>query len=169
MSYQPETSAEAALLADLDAAQVPYTVYEHPATATVADSARVKTALPGDATKNLFLKDKGGRYWLVTMPAEERADLRHISTMLGTTRFSFGKPEAMVDLLGVTPGSVTPLAAFNDAGGAVTVVLDAAFALDGTINIHPLRNTASLVMATSDLVTRLTAWSHPPLIVPLKP
>ncbi|MCJ2182685.1 hypothetical protein MTR62_08280 [Novosphingobium sp. 1949] len=72
MTSPTRSSRETRLLADIDATRVAYTLFEHPAVATVADSARIKTDIPGDATKNLFLKDKGGRYWLVTMPAAAR-------------------------------------------------------------------------------------------------
>ncbi|SLJ99880.1 prolyl-tRNA synthetase associated domain-containing protein [Novosphingobium mathurense] len=162
-------NSEQALLADLDSAGVVFTVHEHIAVATVEDSAEVTGHIPGYHTKNLFLKDKAGRYWLVTMPGEERADLRFIASRLGAGRFSFGKPEAMKELLGVTPGAVTPLAAFNDRAGKVTVVLDAAFAPDGTINVHPLRNTATLSLRTTDLVAALERWGHAPLVLSLQP
>ncbi|MED5544629.1 prolyl-tRNA synthetase associated domain-containing protein [Novosphingobium decolorationis] len=160
---------EAALLADLHSAGTAFRVFEHEATATVAESAAVKDHIAGAHTKNLFLTDRRGRFWLVTMPAEERADLKFMASRLGAPRLSFGKAEDMVAFLGVVPGSVTPLAAFNDTEGRVQVVLDAAFAPDGTINIHPLRNTATLSMQAADLVAALTRWNHAPQVLTLKP
>ena len=38
--------------------------------ATVAESDEVNAAIPGAHTKNLFLKDKDGAYWLVTVPGD---------------------------------------------------------------------------------------------------
>ena len=71
----------------------------------------------------------------------------------------------MERLLGVTPGSVTPLAAMNDTGGAVRVVLDPELAAADAVHVHPLRNTATVGLPGADLVRALAAWGHDPLIV----
>lgn len=103
------------------------------------------------------------------MPHDRRADLKFIGQQTGAGKVSFAKSEHLLRLLGVTPGSVTPLAAINDAGGEVTVVLDAAFDAGGTINVHPLRNTATLSLAFGDLVAALTRWRHAPQVLVLQP
>src|SRR6202041_800267 len=56
-------------------------------------------------------------------------------------RFSFGSSELMQELLGVTPGSVTPFAVINDTGHRVTVVLDRALMAHEILHFHPLTNT----------------------------
>ena len=101
----------------------------------------------------------------MTVPAEARVDLKALPSAIGSKRISFGKAEDMERLLGITPGSVTPLAAINDADVAVKVVLDAAF--EGRINVHPLRNTATLGLTTIDLIRALRHWGHDPLIAPI--
>ena len=138
---------------------------EHPAVFTVEESQAVDGDIPGAHTKNLFLKDAGGRFWLVTVPAALRADLKALPAVMGAKRVSFGKGEDMERLIGVTPGSVTPLGAIADAAGAVTIVLDAALAAADRVNCHPLRNTATLGLSGADLVRALTHWGHPPVIV----
>jgi Ala-tRNA(Pro) deacylase len=140
-------------------------VVEHPAVFTVEESQAVDGDIPGAHTKNLFLKDAGGRFWLVTVPAALRADLKALPAVMGAKRVSFGKGEDMERLIGVTPGSVTPLGAIADAAGAVTIVLDAALAAADRVNCHPLRNTATLGLSGADLVRALTHWGHPPVIV----
>jgi len=70
----------------------------------------------------------------------------------------------MERLLGITPGSVTALAAINDRGDAVSFVLDESFLQAEFINCHPLRNSATLGLAPDDLVRALTFWRHPPQI-----
>src|SRR3546814_18227326 len=47
---------------------------EHPAVFTVDDSAFVHRQLPGAHTKNLFLKDNRGEYWLGILPNYRQAD-----------------------------------------------------------------------------------------------
>ena len=156
---------ETKLYADLQALDIPYDVVEHPAVFTVEESQAVDGDIPGAHTKNLFLKDAGGRFWLVTVPAALRADLKALPTVMGAKRVSFGKGEDMERLIGVTPGSVTPLGAIADAAGAVTIVLDASLAAADRVNCHPLRNTATLGLSGADLVRALTHWGHPPVII----
>jgi Ala-tRNA(Pro) deacylase len=158
------TDAEAQLYNDFAALGVAYTVYEHPAVFTVAESAAHNDAIPGAHTKNLFLKDKAGDYYLVTVPAEARVDLKALPAAVGCGRVSFGKAEDMEHLLGITPGSVTALAAINDTAGAVRIVLDESLIDAELINCHPLRNNATVGLAPDDLVRALTFWRHPPLI-----
>ena len=55
---------------DLEALAIPFEHYEHEAVFTVAESHGVKDAIPGAHTKNLFLKDTGGAFWLATVPAK---------------------------------------------------------------------------------------------------
>jgi Ala-tRNA(Pro) deacylase len=156
---------ETKLYADLQALNIPYDVVEHPAVFTVEESRAVDGDIPGAHTKNLFLKDAGGRFWLVTVPAALRADLKALPAAMGAKRVSFGKGEDMERLIGVTPGSVTPLGAIADADGAVTIVLDASLAAADRVNCHPLRNTATLGLSGADLVRALTHWGHPPVII----
>ena len=156
---------ETKLYADLQALNIPYDVVEHPAVFTVEESRAVDGDCAGAHTKNLFLKDAGGRFWLVTVPAALRADLKALPAVMGAKRVSFGKGEDMERLIGVTPGSVTPLGAIADADGAVTIVLDAALAAAERVNCHPLRNTATLGLSGADLVRALTHWGHPPVII----
>ena len=158
------TDTETQLYTDLAALGIAYEVYEHPAVFTVAESSQHNDAIPGAHTKNLFLKDKAGEYFLVTVPAEARVNLKALPAAIGCGRLSFGKAEDMERLLGVTPGSVTALAVMNDSAGEVRFVLDASLMESERINCHPLRNTATLSLAPDDLIRALTFWRHPPLI-----
>jgi Ala-tRNA(Pro) deacylase len=153
------------LYADLDGLEIPYHVTEHEAVFTVEQSQRIDRDLAGSHTKNLFLKDAAGQFWLVTVPAQARVDLKALPAAIGSKRVSFGQAQDMERLLGVTPGSVTPLAAINDISRSVIVVLDSVLADDGgKINVHPLRNTATITLAKSDLIRALCHWDHPPRI-----
>ncbi|MGN6289648.1 MAG: prolyl-tRNA synthetase associated domain-containing protein [Sphingopyxis terrae] len=155
---------EAGLLADMDALAIPFTVHEHVAVFTVAESDTVNAAIPGAHTKNLFLKDAGGAFWLVTVPGEARVDLKALPAAIGCKRVSFGKPDDMQRLLGIAPGSVTPLAAINAAPGSITVVLDAGLAAAERVNVHPLRNTGTIGLAGATILDLLRHWGHEPLI-----
>jgi Ala-tRNA(Pro) deacylase len=162
-------SSEQQLIADLRAAGIAFVIHEHEAVFTVEESAGLHAQIAGAHTKNLFLKDAKGRFWVVTTPHDRRADLKFIGARTGAGKLSFAKPDHLLRLLGVTPGAVTPLGAINDGGAEVTVVLDAAFDPAGTINVHPLRNTATLSIGFGDLVAALERWNHAPLVVKLQP
>ena len=83
---------------------------EHDATFTVAQSTAIEQALPGAHTKNLFLKSDKGRLVLVVAKTSTAVDLKMLGKTLGAGRFSFGKPDLLLELLGVTPGAVTAFA-----------------------------------------------------------
>ena len=155
---------EQGLMADLAAHAIPLRVHEHQAVFTVEESAGIKAHLPGEHTKNLFLKDAGGAFWLVTVSADIRVDLGRLPQAIGCQRVSFGKAEDMQRLIGIAPGSVTPLAMINAAPGSVTVVLDAGLAAAELVNVHPLRNTATLGLPGADVLRLLEYWGHAPVI-----
>ncbi len=158
---------EAGLLADMDTLGIRFAAHEHDAVFTVAESDAVHAAMPGAHTKNLFLKDKAGAYWLVTVPSDARVDLKRLPGAIGCKHVSFGKADDMARLLGIMPGSVTPLAAINAAPGSITVVLDAALAAADPVNVHPLRNTATLALAGGAILDLLRHWGHDPVVAPI--
>ena len=160
-------SAEARLYQDLTKAGIAYQVHEHAAVFTVEESAAIKTDLACLHTKNLFLKDAKGAFFLLTVPAEARIDLKRVHPLLPSRRLSFGKPDAMEALIGVTPGSVTPLAMINAEPGAITLVLDQALAVDQPVGVHPLRNTATMVLNGTDILAAAQGWGHDPRVVDL--
>jgi Ala-tRNA(Pro) deacylase len=140
---------------------------EHEALFTVAESSRLERELAGAHTKNLFLKDEGGDLFLVVAQAATRVDLKGLARTLGARRFSFGKPELLMEALGVSPGSVTAFAILNDRCHRVRMVIDAELMGHQTINFHPLENTATTSIARDDLMRFIRSCGHEPRIVAL--
>ena len=159
-----EQRGEQGLLADLASLAIPFESHEHIAVFTVEESRKVDAEIPGAHTKNLFLKDAGGAFWLVTVPADARVDLKALPQAIGCKRVSFGKGEDMERLLGISPGSVTPLAMINAEPGSVAVVLDAGLAQAPRVNVHPLRNTATLGLSGAQILDLLAHWGHEPRV-----
>lgn len=154
------------LLARLEAQGIEAPTTDHRAVFTVEESEELHDQIPGGHSKNLFLKDKKDRVFLVSVLADATVDLKRIHTLIGAQgRVSFGKPELLMDLLGVAPGSVTPFGIVNDTEGRVTVVIDAALMAHETLNFHPLENTATTSIARADLVRFLTGEGHPPQVI----
>jgi Ala-tRNA(Pro) deacylase len=156
------------LFAFLDAQGIAHRTHAHAAVFTVAESRHIKEGMPGGHTKNLFVKDKKGRLFLVTALSDATIDLKRLHEAIGASgRVSFGSAELLRATLGVEPGSVTPLAAINDRAGAVTVILDANLMEHDPVNVHPLENTATTALAPGDLVRFLEATGHPPRVLSL--
>ncbi|MEM6585983.1 MAG: prolyl-tRNA synthetase associated domain-containing protein [Pseudomonadota bacterium] len=160
-------TSEERLYTDLANAGIVYAVHEHPAVFTVEESAAIKTDFACLHTKNLFLKDAGGAFFLLTVPAQARIDLKRVHPLLQCRRLSFGKPDAMERLIGVTPGSVTPLAMINAKVGTITLVLDATLADEEPVGVHPLRNTATITLRGIDFLAAARSWGHDPRVVDL--
>jgi Ala-tRNA(Pro) deacylase len=141
---------------------------EHEPVFTVAESRPVKARIPGAHSKNLFVKDKKGRLFLITARDETPIDLKRVHEAIGASgRVSFGSADQLRAALGVEPGSVTPFAVANDPEGQVTVILDASLMEHERVNFHPLVNSMTTGVHRDDLVRFLRATGHEPRILRL--
>ncbi|MFP5077483.1 prolyl-tRNA synthetase associated domain-containing protein [Rhizobium sp. YIM 134829] len=157
---------EAELFAFLDRLGIAHTTKRHAPVFTVAESVALRDEIPGGHTKNLFVKDRKDRYFLLTVEEHAVVDLKTVHTLIGASgKVSFGKPEALMDLLGVVPGSVTAFGVINDRANKVTLVLDADLMAEEIVNCHPLRNDATTSIASKDLIRFAEATGHAPLVL----
>jgi len=154
------------LLAFLNGLGIVHTTKDHAPVFTVAESVALRDEIPGGHTKNLFVKDKKDRYFLLTVEENAVVDLKQVHTLIGASgRVSFGRAEKLMEYLGVVPGAVTALGAINDTGNDVTFVLDADLMHDEIINCHPLSNDATTSIASADLIRFMEATGHKPLVL----
>jgi Ala-tRNA(Pro) deacylase len=138
------------------------------ATTHVAQSEALALGIPGAHSKNLFLKDKKGRLFLVSARKEARIDLKRLHGVIGASgRLSFGSQEQLWAHLGVRPGSVCAFAVANDTQGRVTMVLDAGLMAFTHLNFHPLLNSMTTTISRDGLLAFLRLTGHEPLIVDL--
>lgn len=161
---------EAALLTKLSVLAIPFHVHRHPALRTVEESQRLRGDLPGLHIKNLFLRDKKRRLFLLTVREDLSIDLKSLRALLGAqSNLSFASAEPLFTHLGVLPGAVTPLAVVNDVAQQVTLFLDRALVQDpdAIIHAHPLHNEATVALSARDLLTFLDACSHSPTLLDL--
>ena len=161
----PATRAD--LMARLDQLGITTKTVEHHAVFTVAESDAVERDLPGGHTKNLFLKDAKGQLFLVIAHAHTDVDLKTLHKKLDCARFSFGKADLLMEVLGVPAGSVTAFSLINDKALKVSVVVDQALMAYDVINCHPLVNTATTAIGRDDLMTFIRAMGHTPKIADL--
>ena len=155
------------LIAYLAALGVNETV-DHPPLFTVEDLRALRGDIPGGHTKNLFVKDKKGRLFLLVLGEETVVDLKRVHETIGAQgRVSFGSADLLEEVWGVRPGAVTPFGAINDKAAKVSVVLDEAMMRHERLNFHPLVNTRTTGLKSADLMKFLRATGHEPVIVAL--
>ena len=144
---------------------VSFHTVEHPAVFRVEEGLDLKADLPGAHTKNLFLKDKKGRLWLISARQDTLIDLKRTSEAIGSDRLSFANESLMHETLGVRPGSVTALGLINDADARVTFVLDQRLWDADLVNFHPLTNTATTALTQDAFRRFLRMLGREPVVV----
>lgn len=161
-----------ALLARLEALGIAHHTCTHAPVFTVDEARAVRHALPhteqGAHLKNLFLRNKKGRMWLLSCLEHRRIDLRRLGERIGAGRLSFASAERLQRHLGVRPGAVTPLAVANDREGLVHLLLDDAVAAYAQVNVHPLVNHMTTTLTWPDLLRFLESVDHPPELIALE-
>jgi Ala-tRNA(Pro) deacylase len=145
----------------LDGLGIAHKTLQHEPVFTVAESVALRDAIAGSHTKNLFLKDKKDQYFLLTVEENATVDLKTVHQLVGgASKFSFGRPEKLMEYLGVIPGAVTAFGVLNDVDRNVTIVLDADLMKNDIINCHPLSNDATTSIGRDDLIRFVEATGH---------
>ncbi len=160
-------AARADLFACLQRLGIETVTYEHPPLFTVEESRKLRGEIAGAHTKNLFLKDKKEHVFLLVAEENSDIDMKTLHKRIGSARLSFGRPELLLELLGVAPGSVTPFAIINDVNARVSVVVDEPLLRHAQLNFHPLENTATSIIARDDFLAFLRHAGHDPAILPI--
>ncbi len=155
------------LIKQLEALGISTTTVEHPPVFTVEDAKSLRGNLSGGHSKNLFLKDKKGDLWLVVALEDRKINLKTLRKSIGSAPLSFAKPELLMEVLGLRPGSVTPFGVINDTSGRVSVVLDKELMSYDILNFHPMTNTATTQIKPEGLESFLHHTGHCPLVADL--
>ena len=140
---------------------IAYEKFDHPAVFTTDEAKTLAAHVPGRQTKNLFLcDDKKRRFYLVTIYEDKRADLKHLREFLAEKSLRFAPEEKLLELLGITPGSVSPLGLINDTNHLVTFALDSEILQNDKIYVHPNINTATLAIGMEDFKKIIALTGH---------
>ena len=146
----------------LDESNCDYEVKEHAPLFTVEDSKSLRGSILGAHSKNLFLKDAKGQFYLLSVEENTKVDLKKIMNFIGSKKLSFAKAEYLESILGIEPGSVSPFALINDVDKKVLFFLDKNFLNYEKLNFHPLVNTATVNIGTSDMI-KFIEEKHKPI------
>ncbi|HJO05342.1 MAG TPA: prolyl-tRNA synthetase associated domain-containing protein [Acidobacteriota bacterium] len=140
---------------------------EHQPVFTVDEAKAHRGKLEGAHTKNLFLRDKKKRMWLVVCREDRSVDLKKLPAVIRSGRLSFGSAQRLMENLGVIPGAVTPFAVINDHGLNVQVAIERGLLDDTAWNFHPLDNARTTSIQPQDMLRFLEALEHTPQLVDL--
>ncbi len=153
------------LFALLDELGIAHKTTDHKPVFTVEESAEIKADLPGAHSKNLFLKDKGGNFFLICAESHAQIKVNKLHPHLGCKRLSFGKAEYLMEHLGVPPGSVCLFSVMNDKDANVQLIIDKTLADADIVNFHPLLNDATTAISSADMIKFAKATGHDPVIM----
>lgn len=149
-----------ALLAQLDDWGLFYRLFSHVPLRTVQEAKQVEAEMqqPGVSSlkiKNLYLRDRKKRNYLISVEQDREIDLKALGQEIGVGGLSFGSADRLMQNLGIRPGAVSPLAMITGVDRGVTFYMDAAAQEVDVINMHPLVNDRTVVMAREDFLTFL--------------
>ncbi|PLY41132.1 hypothetical protein CSZ94_17645 [Janthinobacterium sp. ROICE36] len=94
-----------------------------------------------------------------------RIDLAALGRLLPASKLSMASPERLLQHLGITPGSVSLFALIHDSAQVVELVLDQAVWEASHLQVHPLRNTATVALSPAALLSFIAHTGHVPHIV----
>lgn len=134
------------LIARLKELQIDFAQYEHPVVLTVEEQAKYVGHLDGALSKNLFLKDKKSRFYIVSALSNTKVDMKILSQRLGLGKggLRMAPEEALGEILQVPRGCVTPFALVNESARSVSLLLDQGLKTQGCCLFHPLSNDVTI-------------------------
>lgn len=153
--------SEKEFLTFLDNNGFTYQRVEHPAVFTCAEAEQHRPAVPAVSTKNLFLCDKKARrFFLAVTACEKTVRLDRLAARLGVPSLRFASEENLQRLLGVGRGAVTMMGLANDLQHQVELWIDSEIWRGEYFLSHPLVNTATLILAKTELERFFALTGH---------
>ena len=132
---------------------------EHEAVFTIEQAQGIKDKIEGLGCKNLFLTDKNGKYILIILSEDKKANIKQIEKIVNTSHLSFAKETELKSILQLEQGSVTPFGILNDNDNKVMIVIDKD--LKGKkLLFHPNVNTKTISISYDDLIKFIEFEKH---------
>lgn len=153
----------------LDELGIDYELFHHKPIYTVAEGEHLKKNIPGLHCRNLFLRDKKKRMFLVVAANETAIDTKKLQKLLDCDRLSFGSGDRLWQHLGIRTGSVCPFCIINDKDNQVRIILDKGMMEAEIVNYHPLDNAKTIGLTPDDLIKFIEYTGHEPHIIDLGP
>lgn len=145
--------------------EIPYSLHHHRPIFTVADGEDLKAEIPGVHCRNLFLRDKKKKMFLIVAANETAIDLKKLQPLIGADRLSFGSADRLWENLGIRQGYVSPFCVVNDTDHKVGLVLDKSMMDAEIVNYHPMDNGMTVGLSPEDLLKFFDHTGHDPQIL----
>ena len=153
------------LMATLTSIDIGFTTHTHPPLRTVEAAKAFRGDLQGAHIKNLYLRDRKKRNFLLVAEEDKAIDLKALPGLVGSDRLSFGSADRLFEMLGVRPGAVSPFTLINDPDHKVQLLLDADLAEQPCLFAHPLVNDMTLGVSGADLIRFFDHTGHDPRLL----
>ncbi len=165
---QSKVETRTAVLGLLEENGIPFQLYEH-AQADTIDDCLAMPFITDQVTicKNVFLCNRQQTaFYLMLLAPQAPFRTAVVSKALGVSRLSFAPEDALMELLRLTPGSVSPLGLYFDTEHRVTLCYDAAVRKTPQIAFHPCDNNATVIFTQEAFWERvLPALGVTPILV----
>ena len=132
---------------------------EHEPVFTVEQAKAIKNKIEGIGCKNLFLTDKKGKYFLVILEENKRANIKEISGIVNVQHLSFASVSELKNILQLQEGSVTPFGIINDVNNKVLLVIDKDLK-NKKLLFHPNVNNKTISINYDDLIKFIQFEKH---------
>lgn len=126
---------------------------------TVEQVKAIENKIDGTGCKNLFLTDKKGKYFLVILEDNKKANVKEISKIVNTSHLSFADISELKNILQLGEGSVTPFGIINDFDNKVLLVIDEDLK-DKKLLFHPNVNNKTISVTYDDLIKFIDFEKH---------
>lgn len=143
----------------LEQLNIEYKEIEHKAVFTIKEAQEIKNKIEGTGCKNLFLTDKKGKYVLVVLDENKKANIKQIEEAVNMDHLSFAKTEELKEILQLEQGSVTPFGIINDTNNKVGLVIDSELK-NKKLLFHPNINTKTISITYDDLIKFIDFEKH---------
>ena len=129
-------------------------ITEHEAVYNMEELSNLELPYPEYDAKNLFVRDdKKKNYYLITVKADKRVNLKEFRAKYNTRNLSFASENDLGEILNLIPGAVSPFGLLNDKESKVHFYIDKDFMKnEHIIGIHPNDNTATIWLKVEDLI-----------------
>jgi Ala-tRNA(Pro) deacylase len=146
--------------------KVTFRRYEHSAVFTMEQARQLELAIPGTATKNLFLRDgKGNKHWLWVGAENDVVELQQLAARVGVKRLSLASSERLAKHLDSVPGRVSILDMFQATANQVSLLVTEGVWESQWLQCHPFEHTATLTVDTEQLKPLLQGLDQEILIL----
>lgn len=132
---------------------IPYLRADHDHADTIEQCLDVENVIGCSICKNLLLTNRQMTdVYLLMMPGDKPFRTKDLSHQIGSARLSFATPEQMLELLDITPGSLSVMGLMNDRDCKVKLLVDRELLRQEYLGCHPCINTSSLKLKTIDVL-----------------